>query len=162
MNWDTYQAAYQAADTATKALVDGETIPECVRATIERRSLNTEHQRLLVRLTTHRVLNAISDQELHTALGAANIPQATTLAQELLQCALGTSATPQTSIPPASVGATTWEPKSEVSALDSEIAEAEHALQSIPKIRTMAQDMRGAPAEPPTHQASSQDDLLRR
>jgi hypothetical protein len=162
MTWEAYQNAYHAADEATRALVDGDKIPRCVATSVENRSLDASHQRLLVQLMTHHTLAILSFDELVKQLQQAGVPNSTVTANELIACIGHTKAT-ATAIPSAETtpSAGTAEPEPAKEDLHSEIQETEADLQAIPKIRTMEADMRGQPPSEPTHQ-SSQEDILQK
>ena len=154
MNWEQYQTAYQAADDSTKALVDGEKIPQCVQTTVNSHQLDASHQRLLIQLCTYRALGVTSTESLQTNMKAAGVPNAEVVITELLTC-IGIQAV--SSIPKPEI---VTEKKTDE--LNAEIKEAEAALESIPKIRTMAQDMRGTQTVDETVHTSSQEELLRK
>ena len=173
INWDTYQAAYQAADQKTKDTLHSSLIPECVAEAVRKYELDATHQKTLVGLFSEKVLGLVTNDELVAQMRTAGIPAAAVINNEISQClstqkatvldtSLVAEKTPTdeavdtpiklTAIPPAQPSETIQESDN---SLESDIAETEAALNAIPKIRTMVQD-----AQESTTHTSSQSELL--
>lgn len=172
IDWNTYQAAYQAADQETKDTLHSSLIPECVAEAVKKYELDASHQKTLVRLFSGKVLELTTDDELVEQMRTAGIPAAAVISQDILQCLstqkptiLDTSLeeeTPSekttdtpTELPDTPVIPVVEAKPSSNDSLESDIAETEAALNAIPKIRTMVQDV-----EESTTHTSSQSELL--
>ncbi len=118
--WETFQAAYQAASPEVKALIDSETIPNCVSNCIAKNNLDHSHQAALIRFLSLLVVKTTTTQIVEQEMLQLAIPQSKLILQELLACA-GIS--------------------SQNSAGPDEHATGVSALKPIPQIRTMADDM---------------------
>lgn len=160
IDWNTYQAAYQAADQKTKDTLHTSLIPECVAEGVTKHNLDRAHTKILIGLFSEKVLGLITDAQLIAEAQTAGIPSAPEVSTSISQCLdtkkpaiLDTSLVDDepvdsTDTPPAA------KPNVEKS-LESEIAETEAAFNAIPKIRTMVQD-----AQESTTHTSSQAALL--
>jgi hypothetical protein len=178
IDWDTYQTAYQSADQSIKDILHSSLIPECVAENIKKYELDTSNQKVLVGLFSEKTLGLVDEAQVVEQMRTAGIPSATAVANDITQClqtkkptAADTSLTtgeltnneaePHPATPTNSLGEakvlTADAPKArEVnSTLDTDIAETEAALNAIPKIRTMVQDV-----ESTTAHTSSQSELL--
>lgn len=158
IDWDTYQAAYQAADQKTKDTLHSSLIPECVADAVQKYELDSAHKKTLVGLFSEKVLGIVTDSALIEQMRAAGIPSATVICNDISQC-LNTKkpSVLDTSLAAEDASAATPNPGATQvtnNSLASDIAETEAALNAIPRIRTMGQD-----AEETTH-TSSQSDLL--
>ena len=166
IDWNTYQTAYQAADQQTKDTLHSSLIPECVDDAVKKYELDTSHKKVLIGLFSEQVLGIVTDSELIKQMKTAGIPLATVISGDVTQClttkkpsVLDTSLAPEdtpsdaaTDTPALTAPQAKPEP---TSSLESDIAETEAALNSIPKIRTMVQD-----AQESTTHTSSQAELL--
>jgi len=174
INWDTYQAAYQAADQKTKDTLHSSLIPQCVAEAVAKYELDEPHQKTLVGLFSEKVLELVTDDELVAQMHTAGIPAAADISQDILQCLsiqkptiLDTSLAveepapekttdtlpEESSITPATPAAEAEQSTND--SLEADIAETEAAFNAIPKIRTMVQD-----AQESTTHTSSQAELL--
>jgi hypothetical protein len=173
IDWDTYQAAYQAADQKTKDTLHSSLISECVANCVTKHELDASNQKTLIQLFSEKTLSLLTDAQVTEEMRKEGIPSATVISNEISQCiATKTPAVADTSLAPeeSPTNTTTAAPTrpptpptnpspqtspNQKKSLESEIAETEAALDAIPKMRTMAQDVQ----ESPTH-TSSQDELL--
>lgn len=138
--WETFQAAYQSASPEVKALIDSETIPNCVSTCIAKNNLDHSHQTTLVRLLSLLVVNATTPQTVEQAMLQLAIPQSKLRLQELLTCA-GVS--------------------SQSSVVPEKQATGANPLKPIPQIRTMADDMSRSQQEGEVVYSTTQEAILK-
>jgi hypothetical protein len=143
MNWETYNKAYIAAPDVVKQVIDNNIIP------IYFKQLKLEHSEVannyveLVSVSTDYVLSILDSKNLVIELSKIGI------GSDLSSLIISklTSLKPNNAVIPAT--------KED---LTSEIAEAEHALEKLSSVRTMATDMAAAQGE--TVHISNQDNVL--
>jgi hypothetical protein len=173
IDWNTYQAAYQAADQKTKDTLHSSLIPECVAEAVEKYELDAAHQKTLIGLFSEQVLGLVTVEKLIQQMRTAGIPAAAVISKEISQCLstqkptiLDTSLEEEkppvdevvdaAEIPTVTPIVSTLEASQTLNnSLASDIAETEAALNAIPKIRTMVHD-----AQESTTHTSSQSELL--
>lgn len=158
MNWETYQNAYINAAPQLQELLNSGSVPDCVKASLARREASSLRKATIVEISAYVIGIQTIDEtvEKMTKLG---IPDALQFLAEVQTCINGhDTKIQQTPVVPS---------PSEI--LQSEIKAAEHDLESIKGLRTMAHDMKEAKVHPITPHTtnetthhSSQDDLLQK
>lgn len=156
-NWELFYAAYQATSPEVRLLVDSEKIAVCVEAALARRNMPQLQTKATTQIS-YQVVGAQTIDKTVESLSNLGLPDALQFLAEVQTCVKGhdTKAEQAPVIPSPS------------ETLQSEISAAEHDLETIKGIRTMAHDMQEAKIHPIqpiampeiTHQ-SSQADILK-
>ena len=148
-DWETFHIAYQAATPEQQNLVDSTVIPECVRSVIASKNLSPTSYRELVKIFSLFFLGAIDEATIITYLKTIGLNNEEEVFNAVLLCQSVTK--PQ-------------EEEIDTDDIDEEIEETENIINSIPHVRTMANDMKlnlHNPSDEVVH-LSSQDSLLRK
>lgn len=86
MDWETFQTAYQKADTKTKEIIDSGVIGECVEAQVASGSVDPSHQSKIVLGISHLILNTISKEDLANHFKEMVVPNAPALIEQIQIC----------------------------------------------------------------------------
>lgn len=146
--WETFQTAYQAASVDTKAVIDSEAIPLCVRSVVESNKLDDSHFVNLVKLYSLFVLEAIEEQTILEEVKKLGVPESKTVHEILRACLKNEPVVENSDV-------------SKPSEFASDIEEAEATLKAIPQIRTMARDMSQTKAAGEKTYTSTQEAILK-
>lgn len=145
-DWETFQAAYQTAPAATKALVDSETIPNAVQEQVALGTIDQPLQATVIKLCSHFVLGMTSEPNVLLELQKLGIPNAAVVFGMLK----------------GNFTVDTPTPTALNTELSTEIAEVEHNLSDMPPVRTMADDIIKIQQTETTQPSLSQAELLQK
>ena len=152
MDWEIFQTAYLKASPEKKALVDSDRMSHCVQTSLQNRNGFQLNRETLVELSYH-VLEAQSIDTTISNLKKMGIIDGLQFIVEVQNCLSAQATTPLPVVLPQSLAA--------------EISAAEHDLESIKGIRTMAHDMKEAKSHPVLYPSakevfhqSNQSDIL--
>ena len=140
--------AYQQLSSVDKMKIDSSYIPDAIRQVLGQNA-NPDAFDLFVKVIAFRTLNIIDDTTAINELSVGGVVGAHTLYQQILQ-QLATTPVPAVTAP------------DELVIEETEIAEMEAALQSVPQVRTMATDMQLVREQGNGEYSSSQAAMLTR
>lgn len=155
-NWELFQTAYQNASPEVRELLDSDKVPTAVSTILAKRGLSQLQSAVLVQMSLY-LLKAQGLDATNNALLQIGIVDSL---QFIVEFQNNLNVVTPSAQPPVQV--------KDSENLQADIIAAEHDLESIHSIRTMAHDMQEAKSHPVTHPTtpektyqSSQADLLK-
>ncbi len=121
-SWETFQTAYASASQADKAIVDSETIPNCVGKIASENNIDSNIKRDLIKLFSLLQLKAINEEQVAVELKNSGVVETQKIVASVTNCLKG-------GISNSEVSTTTTPP-------------AQSATKPVSRVRTMAADMK--------------------
>lgn len=143
MNWETFQTALQSAPENQRVIASGSAIPNCIEKAVTEGKVDQTQAKKVTQLFAVQYLDPNQKTAVMEELRKLGVPNGEELFKSLGFCV-------------ASAPADT----DDMTSLEDDIKEAEEAMASVPKFRTMSEDMKIHTDEEPTY-SSTQEAILK-